>query len=127
MSRQLFCVRGAGSDRRHEFLKNRFGNLLKLHIVGSMKSAFELAMSRLENESPTQKLTDDQKSKLAEVDTEINAKIAEQKLFLEEQIRKAAGDPAAEAQLRNQLSTEIARLEEKRESKKEKVRASKGD
>ena len=92
-----------------------------------MKSAFELAMSRLENESPTQKLTDDQKSKLAEVDTEINAKIAEQRLFLEEQIRKAAGDPAAEAQLRKQLSTEIARLEEKRESKKEKVRAPKSD
>jgi len=92
-----------------------------------MKSAFELAMSRLENESPTQKLTDDQKSKLAEVDTEINAKIAEQKLFLQEHIRKAAGDHAAEAQLRKQLSTEIARLEEKRESKKEKVRASKSD
>ena len=46
-----------------------------------MKSAFELAMSRLEKESPTQKLTDEQKAKLAEVDSEINAKIAETKTF----------------------------------------------
>ena len=73
-------LRARGWERSPaRYLKNRFGNLLKLHIVGSMKSAFELAMSRLEKESPTQKLTDDQKSKLAEVDAEITAKIAEQK------------------------------------------------
>jgi hypothetical protein len=88
-----------------------------------MKSAFELAMSRLEKESPTQKLTDDQKSRLAEIDVEINAKIAERKLFLEEEIRKTAGDPEAESQLRKQLSAEIARLEEKRESEKDKIRS----
>jgi hypothetical protein len=88
-----------------------------------MKSAFELAMSRLEKESPTKKLTDDQKSQLAQVDVEINAKIAERRLFLEGEIRKAAGDPAAEEQLRKQLSMEIAKLEENRESKKEKIRS----
>jgi hypothetical protein len=88
-----------------------------------MKSAFELAMSRLEKESPTQKLTDDQKSRLAEIDAEINAKIAERKLFLEGEIRKTAGDPMAESELRKQLSMEIARLEEKRESEKDKIRS----
>lgn len=88
-----------------------------------MKSAFELAMSRLEKESPTQKLTDDQKSRLAEIDVEINAKIAERKLFLEDEIRKTAGEPAAELELRKQLSMEIARLEEKREAEKEKIRS----
>ena len=88
-----------------------------------MKSAFELAMSRLEKESPTRKLTDEQKSRLAEIDAEINAKIAERKLFLDEEIRKATGDSLAESQLRKQLSTEIARLEEKRETEKEKIRA----
>lgn len=92
-----------------------------------MKSAFELAMSRLEKESPTQKLTDNQKLQLAEVDSEINAKIAERRLFLEEQIRKAVGDSASEAQLRKQLSVDIARLEENRESKKEKIRAAAGN
>jgi hypothetical protein len=92
-----------------------------------MKSAFELAMSRLEKESPTQKLTDEQKSKLAELDAEINAKIAERKLFLEEEIRKAAGDPQAEEELRKQLSAEIARLEEKREIGKEKIRSARAE
>jgi hypothetical protein len=87
-----------------------------------MKSAFELAMSRLEKESPTQKLSDDQKLRLAEIDTEITAKIAERKVFLESEIVKAAGDPASEEQLRKQLAMEIARLEEKRENKKKKVR-----
>jgi hypothetical protein len=87
-----------------------------------MKSAFELAMSRLEKESPTQKLTDDQKLRLAEIDVEITAKIAERKVFLEGEIVKAAGDPTSEAQLRKQLAMEIARLEEKREDKKKKIR-----
>jgi hypothetical protein len=87
-----------------------------------MKSAFELAMSRLEKESPTQKLTDDQKRRLAEVDAEITAKIAEKKVFLEGEIAKAAGDPATEEQLRRQLAMEIASLEEKREDKKRKIR-----
>jgi hypothetical protein len=87
-----------------------------------MKSAFELAMSRLEKESPTQKLTDDQKRRLAEVDAEITARIAEKKVFLEGEIAKAAGDPATEEQLRRQLAMEIANLEEKREDKKRKIR-----
>jgi hypothetical protein len=89
-----------------------------------MKSAFELAMSRLEKESPTQKLTEEQKRRLAEVDAEITAKIAEKKVFLEEEIKKAAGNPETEAQLRKQLAMELARLEEKREVQKTKIRDS---
>jgi hypothetical protein len=92
-----------------------------------MKSAFELAMSRLEKESPTKKLTDDQKLRLAEVDAEIAAKIAERKVFLEGELIKAAEDPGAEEQLRKQLAMEIARLEEKREDKKKKIRDSVSD
>ena len=83
-----------------------------------MKSAFELAMSRLEKESPTQKLTEDQKLRLAEIDAEIAAKIAERKVFLEGEIVKAAGDPAADAQLRKQLAMEIARLEKREKTKR---------
>jgi hypothetical protein len=92
-----------------------------------MKSAFELAMSRLEKESPTQKLTEEQKRRLAEVDAEITAKIAEKKVFLEEEIKKAAGNPETETQLRKQLAMEIARLEEMREDKKKKIRESVSD
>lgn len=87
-----------------------------------MKSAYELAMSRLEKQSPTRPLTEEQKREIAEIDSEITARIAEKKVFLEGEIRKAAGDPAAQDELRRQLASEIARLEEKREQRKEKAR-----
>ena len=88
-----------------------------------MKSAYELAMSRLEKQSPTRPLTEEQKREIAEIDAEITAKIAEKKVFLEGEIRKAAGDPSAQDELRRQLASEIARLEEKREDRKAKIRA----
>lgn len=87
-----------------------------------MKSAFELAMSRLDKEAPVRKLSDDQKRRIAEVDSEITAKIAEKKVFLEGEIAKAADDRLAQEELQRQLAAEIARLEEKREEKKEKIR-----
>lgn len=87
-----------------------------------MKSAFELAMSRLEKAEPTQKLSVEKKAALAEIDSEINAKIAEKKVFLEGEITKSSGDVLAQDELRRQLASEISRLEEKREMKKEKVR-----
>ena len=87
-----------------------------------MKSAYELAMSRLEKESPVQKLSDEQKRQIAEIDSEINAKIAEKKVFLEGEIAKSAGDSLAQDELRRQLASELIRLEEKREERKERVR-----
>lgn len=88
-----------------------------------MKSAFELAMSRLEKEAPIRKLTPAQKERIAEVDSEYAAKIAERKVFLEGELAKAAGDPLAEDEIRRQLASEILRLEEKREHAKEKIRS----
>lgn len=87
-----------------------------------MKSAYELAMSRLEASSPVTKLTDAQKAELAEIDNLFLARIAERRVFLEGEIQKAAGDPLAQDQLRRQLAGEVARLEEDREARKEKVR-----
>lgn len=85
-----------------------------------MKSAYELAMSRLEKSSPVVQLTLEQKQQIAEVDSSINAKIAEKKIFLEDQIAKA---PYQEREaLERQLVSELARLEEKRERDKEKIR-----
>ena len=85
-----------------------------------MKSAYELAMSRLEKSAPADALTQEQKEKLAEVDSEINAKIAEKKIFLEDQISKSS--PHEREEIHRQLVSEIARLEEKREREKEKIR-----
>lgn len=93
-----------------------------------MKSAYELAMERLEKKAPVMKLTDDQKAQLAEIDSQFHAKIAEKELFLKEQIAKAGGANKFDEmeQLQQQLATEKRRLEEDRENKKEKLRKSFG-
>ncbi len=91
-------------------------------MLPAMKSAIELAMSRLNKEAPIRKLTEEEKQRIAEIDSEITAKIAEKKVFLEGEIAKSANDPLAQDELRRQLAGEIARLEEKREEKKEKAR-----
>src|SRR5439155_318640 len=58
-------------------------------VRSGMKSAYELAMERLEKASLSLSLTEDQKKEIAEVDSVYRAKIAEKELFLKDQIRKA--------------------------------------
>src|SRR5213593_789197 len=97
-------------------------------VRSRMKSAYELAMERLEKSSPSLSLTEDQKKEIAEVDSVYRAKIAEKELFLKGQIRKAqgAGKFDEAESLEKQLASEIRRLQEECEAKKEKLRASFG-
>lgn len=91
-----------------------------------MKSAYELAMERLEKDDPggSVSLSDEQKQALADIDTKYKAKIAEREVFLEKQLLEArrSRDTDAIEQIRTQLRNERLRLEEERESAKEKVR-----
>jgi hypothetical protein len=89
-----------------------------------MKSAYELAMERLEKASPSLSLTDEQKNQLAEIDSKYQAKIAEKELFLKDQIRKAQTQGKADDidSLQKQLVSEVRRLQEDCEAKKEKLR-----
>ncbi len=87
-----------------------------------MKSAYELAMERLEKTAPSVSLSDEQKAQIAEIDSNYRAKIAEKELFLSDQIRKAASFDEAES-LKQQLTIEVRRLQEDCEEKKEKLRA----
>ncbi|MED5279752.1 MAG: hypothetical protein VYD86_11565 [Verrucomicrobiota bacterium] len=91
-----------------------------------MKSAFELAMERLEKESPTQELTEQQKAKLSELSKVYEAKIADKELFLNGEIAKAeaAGEFDQIEQLTKQLVSERKVLEEELEQKKNAVRGS---
>jgi hypothetical protein len=91
-----------------------------------MKSAYELAMERLEKKEPTVTLTPEQKEQIAEIDSTYRAKIAEKELFLKDQIRTARmGGSTDEAEsLEKQLTIEVRRLQEDCEEKKEKLRAS---
>ncbi len=89
-----------------------------------MKSAYELAMERLNKTAPTVKLTDQQKKELAELESQCAAKIAERELFLKGEITKAvnSGDDEAIQQLEKQLVSERKSIRADFEEKKEKVR-----
>jgi hypothetical protein len=91
-----------------------------------MESAYELAMERLQKASPSVSLTDDQKKQIAEIDSSFRAKIAEREVFLKDQIQKAqaAGKFDEAESLEKQLVSEVRRLKEDGEAKKEKLRAS---
>jgi len=90
-----------------------------------MKSAYELAMERLQKASPSLSLTEEQKKELGEIDSKYRAKIAEKELFLRDQIRKAQSEGKLDDidSLQKQLASEVRRLQEECEAKKEKLRA----
>jgi hypothetical protein len=89
-----------------------------------MKSAYELAMERLEKQAPSPKLTDEQRQALAEIDSLYKAKIAEREVFLHSQLQQArlAGNAAEMDSIQLQLSREVRRLREECEEKKQKIR-----
>lgn len=91
-----------------------------------MKSAYELAMERLEKDGPTVKISDAQREEIAAVDEKFRAKIAEKELFLDDLIAKAAsvGNYGELGELETQKSREISRLREECEEAKEKIRQS---
>ncbi len=89
-----------------------------------MKSAYELAMERLQKQAPTQQLTEDQKAQIAELDNVYKAKKAEREVFLRGEIAKsqAKGELVDADELAQQLARDLRRLDDELESKKEKVR-----
>ena len=91
-----------------------------------MKSAYELAMERLEKSEATVKLTDAQKAQIAEIDSTYKARMAEKELFLQGKIKEAGLSGTFEEleKLEKQLAAELRRLREDCEEKKAKVRAS---
>ena len=85
-------------------------------------------MERLQKSSATVTLTAEEKAQLAEIDSSFNAKIAERKIFLTDEIRKAvaAGKFDNVESLEKQLTADVIRLQEDCEHKKEKLRATFG-
>jgi hypothetical protein len=91
-----------------------------------MKSAYELAMERMGDDGENKPLTDEQKEKIADIDSKYRAKIAERKIFLEKSLSEAIEQHNHEEAdiIRRQLAEEIAGLEAKSEADKEKIRGS---
>ena len=89
-----------------------------------MKSAYELAMERLNKQSPTTKLTERQKKELAELESKYKAKVAEREIALKDQIAEAAGagDFEKVEKLEQELAHERKKLLGDWEEKRENVR-----
>jgi hypothetical protein len=85
-----------------------------------MKSAYELAMERLEKKEPTKRLSEKQKEKIAEINSLFGSKIAERETFLQGELVKERmkGDATAVAQIQDQLAREVRRLHAEWEEKK---------
>ena len=82
-------------------------------------------MERLEKQAPSVTLTETQKAELAEIDSIATARAAEKELFLNEQLGKArcAGQWDEVQAIEKQLASELRRIREDCEAKKERVRA----
>ena len=89
-----------------------------------MKTAYELAMERLQKNVPSKKLTETQKKQLAELDSQYAAKIAGRELALADEINRAreAGDMEKAGTLQEQLVAERKKLQFELEEKKEQIR-----
>ena len=87
-----------------------------------MKSSYELAMERMGGEEKP--INEDQKSKIAEIDSRYKAKIAEKKIFLEKRINDALAksDHKEAEEIRLILAQDVAKLEAKAEAEKDKIR-----
>ena len=94
-----------------------------------MKSAYELAMERLAKSDPAGSvtLTAEQKARLAEVDRVHKGKFAEREIFLKKQLDEALSAQKFEdaEKIKQQLTSERARIDEEREAEKERIRREK--
>ena len=93
-----------------------------------MKSAYELAMERLNKTSPTVKTSTAQKKALAKLDSKYAAKMAGRELALRDQISQAVASNEFEKaqQLEQQLVIERKKLQTELEEKKDAVRSDGG-
>ena len=91
-----------------------------------MKSAYELAMERLAKSDPSGggKLSAEKKTRLSEIDRVYKGKLAEREIFLKQQLETALAAQNADdfEKIKRQIIDEKARIEEERESEKEKIR-----
>ena len=89
-----------------------------------MKTAYELAMERLNKSAPVVKLSAAQKKSLAELDARYAAKVAEREIALENEIAKAAsaGDFENVEKLQQQLINDRKAIQAEMEAKKDLIR-----
>ena len=86
-----------------------------------MKTAYELAMERLEKSAgATKKLTEEHRERIAEIENKNEANIAETKLNIGERVSKAANMDELQA-LKAEMAKAVSSLQEKCDSEKNAV------
>ena len=86
-----------------------------------MKSAYELAMERMEAASgPTKRLSDEDKAKIAAIDSKCDADIAALRIDFDGRLATATSHEEFGG-LKDELSREIQRVEARREQEKDTV------
>ncbi len=91
-----------------------------------MKSSYELAMERLQKQAPSVKLTTQQKTEIAELESRYKARLAEREIGLNDAISMARFEGKMEElrTLEKQLAIERKKIADELEEKKEAVRKS---
>ena len=91
-----------------------------------MKSAYELAMERLEKEAPQESLTEEKKELISEIEKKYSAKIAEREVFLRSKIEESLSEGQIQdaPQIEGELSRELKSLRMRCESEKEELSTS---
>ncbi len=86
-----------------------------------MKSAYELAMERLEKESgPAKKLSDEQRDRIAEIDKKYEAEMAETRLNFETRLSQAASHEERQ-EVQQRMVEAMNGLEAERDQEKDAV------
>lgn len=89
----------------------------------SLKSSFDLAMERLEQRGGgSVVLSGDQKKAIAEVERKAKAKVAELEIMLKSRLAQAGEDMEKTEQIKMNHQGEIAKIREKAEEEKERIR-----
>lgn len=92
-----------------------------MKVTKKMKSAYELAMERLEKAGgPTKKLSEKQREEIAEIEKTYEAKIAETKLEFGQKVATAESMQDVDG-FRQQLAERLTELEQERDKKKETI------
>lgn len=102
---------------------------ISVAIIQLMKSAYELAMERLEKSQPSTKLSDEKIAKINEIEEQYRAKIAEREIFLKGKMVEAQMKGAYEemAEFERQLSNDRTNFEAEMEERKQEIRDAKDD
>jgi uncharacterized Zn finger protein (UPF0148 family) len=97
----------------------------KSDAAPGIKSALELAMERMKaKEGEVVPLTHEQKAAIAEIEAETRAKVAEEEILGRDRIAaaRASGDAEALRTAEEEIAGEIARLRERGETRKGRIR-----